>query len=67
MFHNFEKACHYEERCSKDTPIIVYGKRAGDRSRICVRTSAKTTYGDDTKITDTSNSYEGIVMTIYTK
>ena len=41
MFHEFYEVCRQEEMCSKDTPIVLYGKRDDVRSRGRVCTDAK--------------------------
>ena len=66
MYHDFDKACFYGERCRKGTQVVVSGKRADSRSGGRVGTATKTTARDSMKVADTSNNNDNIVTTVST-
>ena len=68
IFHDFNKACRHEERCSKEPPIVISGKIFDSRSggglgRI--GTTDKRPAEAAMEVTDTRNKNDDIVLTIY--
>ena len=67
MLHDFDEACHHKERCSKDHPRIIYGKRVGGRFVVYINTAAKPAARAATEVTDKINDNDDIVATVSVK